>query len=357
MLIGLYDEGQTFYVDPAQTFPTLAQLHVQVLRVGLYWGGPLGVATRRPRNAADPGDKAYRWDLYDRTVSYAAQYHIRILFSIIATPSWANGGKATNVAPRKASDLEQFAYAAAIRYSGAYVGPDGRAVNSVRLWSAWNEPNNPVFLSPQYRRVGGRWVIQSAVDYARICNAIYEGVHATALQGEQVGCGATAPRGNNNPSSSRPSVSPLAFLRAAKKAGLKAFDAWTHHPYYGGAAEQPGTKPPAVRTGIPNTAVTLANIGDLLRELAKLYGAKTKLWITEYGYQTNPPDAIFGVSWALQAKYLNQAYAIARANPRITMMLWFLLRDDSHASGWQSGLETAAGAKKPAFSAFAKLPH
>ena len=31
----------------------------------------------------------------------------------------------------------------------------------------------------------------------------------------------------------RPSVSPLAFMRALKKAGLKKFDAYAHHPYYG----------------------------------------------------------------------------------------------------------------------------
>ena len=32
-----------------------------------------------------------------------------------------------------------------------------------------------------------------------------------------------------------------------------------------------------------------------------------RLWITEYGYQTNPPDTLFGVTPAEQAKYLRQA--------------------------------------------------
>ena len=39
-------------------------------------------------------------------------------------------------------------------------------------WTAWNEPNNPVFLKPQFVRSGDKWVIQSARDYARICNAV-----------------------------------------------------------------------------------------------------------------------------------------------------------------------------------------
>jgi hypothetical protein len=106
--------------------------------------------------------------------------------------------------------------------------------------------------------------------------------------------------------------------------------------------------------GAPATAVTLGNISDLIRQLTRLYGNK-RVWITEYGYQTNPPDKIFGVTYAQQAKYLTQAFGIARKNPRIDMMLWFLLRDDPNPNGWQSGLITVKGARKPAFTAFQHL--
>jgi hypothetical protein len=163
----------------------------------------------------------------------------------------------------------------------------------------------------------------------------------------------TAPRGNNNPSSGRPSVSPLAFLRACKKAGLLRFDAWAHHPYYAGPSDQPTTKPVTAK-GAPATAVTLGNIGDLIKTVTQLYGNK-RIWITEYGYQTNPPDRLFGVSWAKQALYLKQAFGLAKKNPRIDMMLWFLLKDDPNVNGWQSGLITIGGKKKPAFAAFAGL--
>src|SRR5205823_3431021 len=103
-------------------------------------------------------------------------------------------------------------------------------------------------------------------------------------------------------------------------------------------------------------AITLANISSLLSTLSRLYGPK-HLWITEYGYQTNPPDKQFGVSWAKQASYLTQAFAIARANPRIDMMLWFMLQDEPVLSGWQSGLMTTDHTHKPAFGAFESLPH
>jgi hypothetical protein len=223
----------------------------------------------------------------------------------------------------------------------------------VKEWLAWNEPNNPIFLTPQYKKTSKGWIIQSAAAYAGICNAIYAGVHGTLVSGERVACGGTAPRGNNNPSSSRPSVSPLAFLRAVKKARLKTFDAWAHHPYYAGPTDQPTTKPVTAK-GAPATAVTLGNLGDLVKLVTQLYGNK-RIWITEYGYQTNPPDPLFGVSYARQALYLKEAFSIARKNPRIDMMLWFLLRDEPMLSGWQSGLITTTGRHKPAFNAFLQM--
>ena len=45
---------------------------------------------------------------------------------------------------------------------------------------------------------------------------------------------------------------------------------------------------------------------------------------------------------------------MARANPRVTMLLWFLVRDEPQLSGWQSGLETRTGVHKPAFAAFVR---
>jgi Glycosyl hydrolase catalytic core len=351
--IGIYDEAQTLYGPVDKTFATFKQLHVQEVRLNLYWGGRFGVAMRRPSNATNPADPAYNWDLYDRTVVDAAQNGVHVMFSVYGTPSWANGGRGANIAPTRPTDLRNFAVAAARRYSGSYLGAGGRILPAVKEWLAWNEPNNPIFLAPQYRRTAKGWVIQSATDYAKICNAVYTGIHSGATAGERVACGVTSPRGNNNPSSPRPSVSPLAFLRASKKAGLKNFDAWAHHPYYAGPTDQPTTKPVTAK-GAPATAVTLGNIGDLIKTVTELYGNK-RIWITEYGYQTNPPDKLFGVSYAKQAAYLTQAFGIARKNPRIDMMLWFLLRDEPTLAGWQSGLLTASGAKKPAFAAFQRL--
>jgi hypothetical protein len=354
---GIFDDAQIHYGNPDVVFPMLKQLRSQLLRINLQWGGVNGVAKRRPADPTDPDDPAYDWAVYDRTVNYAQQYGQKVVFAIIGTPPWANKAAGVNVAPTNPLDLQRFAAAAATRYSGTFEAPDGRILPPVRHWLAWNEPNTPVFLRPQYRRVKGKQVIQSAIDYAKICNAIVKGVTVTRVGAAKVACGVTAPRGNNNPNTSRPSVAPIAFLRAMYKAGATGFHAYAHHPYYGKPSETPSTPPPQGSRGQPGTAVTLGNINVLIAEVTRLWGRK-RIWITEYGYQTKPPDPIFGVSLANQAKYLTQAYGIARRHPRIDMFLWFLLKDERRAfieEGWQSGLLTETGKKKPAFTAFQRL--
>jgi hypothetical protein len=366
LLVGINDEADTLYGDPTTAFATLKTLNVQVLRVNLYWGGtPWAVAKSRPSDPTDPGDPAYSWALYDRLVRYAVQNNVKVVFSILFTPGWANGGKARTTAPTNQKDLENFAYAAAERYSGLWTPPKWQQDPSnpttalplpkVNMWTAWNEPNNPIWLSPQYKRVGKTWRVESAFQYAKICNAIYDGVHSPylgPLPDEHVACGVTGPKGNDAPKSTRPSVDPLTFLTQAKRYGMKTFDVYAHHPYANAGTEAPSYVP----KGAQARRVQLGNIGLLTKLITKLYGNK-HLWITEYGYQTPPDKTIVSTSLVNQAKYMAQAYSIARKNPRIDMMLWFLVRDDPNIkTGWQSGLETKAGKKKPAWKTFISLP-
>jgi hypothetical protein len=371
LLVGINDEAFTLYGDPSFAFSTLKSLDAQVIRVNLYWGGTKwAVGTKKPADATDPGDPAYNWEIYDRLVRYANQFGIQVVFSILFTPSWANGGKARTVAPTNAKTLHDFTYAAAERYSGFYTPPtwqqdptnptSAQRLPKVSMWTAWNEPNNPIWLSPQYKRVGKTWRVESAYQYAKICNAVYTGVHDVLIspeqgkvQGEQVACGVTGPKGNDAPATKRASVDPLTFLTAAHKYGMKTFDVYAHHPYADVGKSEPPTYVPK---GKQKRRIQLGNINTLLKLVSQYYGAK-HLWITEFGYQSNPPDKQFGVSNAVQAKYLTQSYALARKNPRIDMMLWFLVRDEANVkSGWQSGLSTTTGKKKPVWGAYVAVP-
>ncbi len=138
----------------------------------------------------------------------------------------------------------------------------------MKLWTAWNEPNNPVFLAPQYKKVNGKWMVESAYNYARICNAVYAGIHTQP--GEKVACGFTDPKGNDSPGSSRASVDPLSFLIAAHRYGMKRFDAYAHNPYASAGNESPSYVP----KGNDERRIQLGNIGLLLSEISRLYGPK-----------------------------------------------------------------------------------
>jgi hypothetical protein len=368
LIVGIYDEAETLG-RPDRAFPMLQRLRAKAVRANLYWGGPSGVSQRRPGRGTNPNDRAYNWFKYDRMVREAAKRKIRVVFAIVGTPRWANGGKPFNRAPLRMRHLRNFAQAAATRYSGSFIPRDARLPNrrqqraaplpAVRHWLAWNEPNNPVFMFPQFIRTKkGVFLRQAARNYAKICNSIVAGIHAASrLRGEKIACGVTAPRGNNNPRSRRQSISPISFVRQMKRFGARGFDAYAHHPYYGHPTETPTSKPKLVKgPRIVGGPVVLGNIDVLTREVTRLWGRK-RIWLTEYGYQTKP-DRAFAVSYAQQARYLRQAYSIARSNPQIDMMLWFLLRDQPRTGsfdGWQSGLLTLSGKRKSAFRAFQQV--
>jgi hypothetical protein len=94
----------------------------------------------------------------------------------------------------------------------------------------------------------------------------------------------------------------------------------------------------------------MATIDRLLREVGKAFGRK-RIWLTEYGYQTNPPDQFLGVSPALQARYLAEAAHRAYATPYVDMLIQYLYKDEPDAARWQSGLVTSGGRAKTALRA------
>jgi hypothetical protein len=92
-----------------------------------------------------------------------------------------------------------------------------------------------------------------------------------------------------------------------------------------------------------------------LERLVGVYFPHARIWLTEYGYQSNPPDRILGVPPALQARFESEgAYAAYRA-PRVDMLIHFLYRDEPTLARFQSGLVTLGDKPRPALAAF-ELP-
>jgi hypothetical protein len=338
MKIGFYDEALTLGYPDDFGFRTLKDLRAQVLRMNLSW---YKVANSRPANPANPDDPAYDWSQYDTALGYAQQYGIQVLLSIFGTPGWANGGKSFQYAPNDMSDLEGFAEAAAKRYNGG-------AHPRVSLWAAGNEPNAPNFLRPQSELRNGKWVFVSPGIYAQICNAVVRGI-AAGPGGAKVACGVLNPNGKLVPNGKRDSVAPVLFLRLMAAAGASGMDAIAINPYPYSKLIRPNQFVKSKQN------VPLGNISVFIKAVDRAYSKRMRIWVTEYAYQTDPPDKHFGVPWATQAKYLTQGFKIMRKNPRIDYGFWFEIKDDSRLEGWQSGVISTSNVKKPSYAAFRNL--
>jgi hypothetical protein len=95
----------------------------------------------------------------------------------------------------------------------------------------------------------------------------------------------------------------------------------------------------------------MATLPKLLILVRRAFGPKP-VWLTEYGYQTNPPDTFLGVSPRRQATLLGLAAMRAWRLPRVTMLIQYLYRDEPVLSRFQTGLVFVDGRLKPALQGF-----
>ena len=405
------------------TFATMRSLGVDRVRVSVLWGlvAPEPKATTKPGfGAGGPSDPAAyperAWDRYDRIVGAARRYGIELLFCVTGPgPLWASSQPArgeTMLDPNR-GEFGAFVTAVGRRYSGSYVDeapkqPPRRGLQlfpqppvdqtpptvlpRVSMWSIWNEPNQPGWLRPQATRSRGRTVPASPRVYRGLQDAGYAGLIGSGHGRDTIVLAETAPRGTSRLSDVTP-MRPLLFIRelycldrrlrpyqgaaaqergcpvdaagrrrfVASHAGLFNASGWAHHPY--GLEVSPSTPDP-----MPDqvTIAVLPRLTGTLDRIFRRYRVNRRLpvWLTEYGYQTNPPDPIIGVSWRRQAAWINEADFIAFRNPRVRSVSQFLVVDDAPnrkvaptdfrywGSTFQSGLVTLEGRHKPSFASY-----
>jgi hypothetical protein len=242
---------------------------------------------------------------------------ILVVLQLVGTPPWANGNLAANGAPSSATTFRAFASAAARRYPW------------VRRWLIWNEPNQVRWLRPT----------SPAVYTSRLLNPAYAAIHAE-IRGALVAGGGTAPRGSIG------GVSPVAWLRGMRAAHAK-LDAYAHNPY----PLDPKRETPLSDGCTQCTTITMATIDRLVALVTRNF-PRARIWLTEYGYQTNPPDRVLGVSPALQARYVGEGAYAAYRTARVDLLIHFLYRDEPQLSRFQSGLVTLGYKAKPALAGF-----
>jgi hypothetical protein len=400
------DDPLLVYGTTEQVEDTLNQLQalgVDRIRVSIFWKllAPANDAKQKPPfEATDPaGYQRPVWERYDALIRGALSRGILVNLNITSPiPRWAAGDP-----PASRQDLQgtwgpspeefgKFVQAVGKRYSGTYQG-----LPRVDYWSIWNEPNQAGWLTPQWSadpRKPSRRVESAPSAYRALAAAMWSGLAASGHGSDTILVGETAPQGQGARKGVTQSIDALRFIRrlycldddlrllkgssaeargcpvanpaqfVADNPALFHATGFAHHPY-------DMLSPPARRANARDW-VTMANLGDLSRELRRIYaryhqkpqtGRGVPLYLTEYGYQTSP-DPIH-ISFAQQAAFLNEAEYIAARNPLVRTLSQFLLVDDKPDPAFsvrtqprlawrtfQSGLTLQSGKRKPSYRAY-----
>lgn len=333
----------------------------------------------------NPADSNFNFAFLDAEVRELSEAGIQPALLVTDAPRWAEapGGPADLEADGawepSATAFGEVATALAKRYSGSYPDPlqPGRALPHVRYYQAWAEANFSVHLAPQWTMRGGRWVATAPTSYRAMLNAFYAGVKGVNRSDFVITTGfgpygdpaAGACVGGSAPDVGNGCrIEPALFARDLMclngRVALKPvscadpphFDALGIDPYEVGSPTTSASNSPGVQDD-----VSVPDLGRLTRIVKRavatghaLPKAYKQLWVTEFGYQTNPPNPT-GVSLATQARWLQQAMYIFWKQG-VSTAVWYLISDvdETYVQGvlQYSGLYFSSGAPKPAAQAF-----
>ena len=273
---------------PTATLDEFDSLGADVVKVNLYWDDVAPGGRRKPAGFDGSNPSGYTWDFYVAIDQAIRNRGMRPYFSLGGrAPAWATKRRGRRGTYRpSAKEFRLFAQAAGSRFP------------SVDIWSIWNEANLYSWLSPQ--RV--RRVPVSPGIYRGLYLAGHRGLEAGGHGDDTILFGELMPRGGTD---SR-KVRPLEFLRemvcldrnyrqyrgsAARKRGCRRVgriptSGLAYHPYTlaNGPDVNEGADEAAIGqlSRVRRTLDALARRGKLPRRLP--------IWITEFGYQTRPPD-------------------------------------------------------------------
>jgi hypothetical protein len=325
-----------------------ARAGATVARLPLIW--PVVEVRGPPADTTDPADPAYDFTVFDAAVRRAVAEGLQPMIRVDGVPAWAEAQPRWRFsagavwAPDPAA-YGDFALAAARRYSGHFPDPldPSRALPAVHLWQAWNEPNLPRFLSPQWVARGGRWSAWSPAHYRRMLNAFYAAVKSVDRR-NVVATAGTAPNGDARDGAGR--MSPVRFWQELLCLGTPPritpepcpdpahFDVLVHHPFSVGDPDVPAKSA---------LDVSIADIGKLRRllRIAQRTGrvvpaSGTRLWVTELNWDAK----VGGPHPTRQAKLLRWVprglYLLWREG--VSLVTWQFIRDPPAKTHHPAGL-------------------
>lgn len=335
-------------------------LGADVVKLQVYWREI--APSSKPADGSNPS--IYTWGAYDAAV--------RGIQARGMQPFLALGGTAPNWAIKKQTPHHNGVYRPNAKEFRKFAQAAGRHYPDVHIWTAWNEPNLSGWLLPQ-RGKGG--VPLSPSIYRSLYLGAHHGLEDSGHGSDTILLGELMPLGQG----SGRKVAPLDFLREmvclnpgyrqytgaaakarkCKRVGRIPTSGIAYHPYTPrgglGATPKPGEASIATLGRLTRTVDRLARRGKLPRRLP--------IWITEFGFQTNPPDP-FQYKLSRVPGYLDRSEYISFGTRRVRSYSQYTLRDDppgsgsgfSRWSGFQMGLRFADGSRKPGvYNAF-ELP-
>jgi hypothetical protein len=318
------------YGDSAIALDRAQAMGAKRIRVNLRWAYSMPKSERTAKHAPHAVD----WDFSDlaRLLAAADAHAMKLQVTLTGpAPAFATRSHRVGNNGPSARYFAAFVRAAVTRFGG---------LGSVDRWSIWNEPNWHSQLAPASRA-------------PRVYRKLYVAGYAAIKRlqpSDQVLIGELMPGANRTRS-----MPALRFLRGVASHGTLYADGFALHPYNFAAAPKKAHNPnPDI--------VEMGSLSRLERQLDRLRAhhllrtpsnARMPVYLTEFGYQSAGPLA---VTASTHAKWLTQAWYIAKRDPRVKQLLQYELIDPwPKKVTWRSAVLTRTGAPTPAYDALRKL--
>jgi hypothetical protein len=246
---------------------------------------------------------------------------------------------------------------------GAYAASVANAYPGVKQFVIGNEPNQPAFWRPQFRRNGTN---ASGAGFGPYLAAAYDALKALDRGITVVGVG-LSPRGNDRPKAkNNVSTSPVRFLRAlgtwyrASRRSRPLMDGFSFHPYPNKATDPLERGYPWPNAGFVNLDRIKQALWDAFHGTPQPTTANgLKLYLDEVGWQvrTSGLPGYLGAENVPVTDERTQAAVYAEIVRRtscdedVAEVSFFGFRDDSVRTGFQAALQRLDGSARPAAEA------
>ena len=376
--------------DPDTAMQDARALGVDVVLVFVTWShvAPKPTARQKPAgfDAEDPDSPGYDWSAYDALVHRARRNGIKLMLTLVAPqPYWAS--EDPNGCPHPIGGyfvlkrschwkpdpvlFGQFAKAVARRYgsqaAGAprYGSPTGGVVT---FYSLWNEPNLEHYLHPQVEGRRGQLVDWAAKRYRRLWWEGWKGIAAAdPAMRNRVLFGETAAISSPMDTlfgalclnqEGRPFRGAQRRRQGCVRPRKLPIGGIAIHPYNNHATGSVFTRS---FSGDSHAAAYVPRVHRLIDRAARLgrIPRGRRVFLTEFGFQTDPPDRTYGLGLRRHAAALNEADRLYFADRRVAAVSQYELydppapwREREENDTYTTGLAFVDGTRKPAWDAF-----